>query len=136
MEVKMMKRIDVAIGIVCRDDKVLICRRRQGDRFAGHWEFPGGKVEAGETIPQCLARELREELDIEVEPLATLPTIEHDYPDIHVRLHPLICSHTAGEIKLLGCEEAIWVNSDALRNYQFPSANAGLIDTIVQRLMQ
>ena len=91
-----MERVDVAIAIVCRQKSVLICRRRREDRLGGYWEFPGGKVEAGETIQQGLARELREELDIEVEPLTALATIDHDYPDIQIRLHPFICSHKAG----------------------------------------
>jgi mutator protein MutT len=129
-----MKRIDVAIAIVCRGDRVLICRRRQEDRFGGYWEFPGGKVEAGETIQDGLARELREELDIEAEPLTTLPTIDHDYPDIHVRLHPFLCSHKSGEPKLLACAEALWVEASDIRNYTFPPANGELLDHVLRCL--
>ncbi|HMB94755.1 MAG TPA: 8-oxo-dGTP diphosphatase MutT [Tepidisphaeraceae bacterium] len=129
-----MERVDVAIAIVCRQKSVLICRRRREDRLGGYWEFPGGKVEAGETIQQGLARELREELDIEVEPLTALATIDHDYPDIQIRLHPFLCSHKAGEPRLLACTDAIWINASDLRQYQFPPANSGLIDDIVKCL--
>jgi mutator protein MutT len=130
-----MKRVDAAIAIVCRAGKVLICRRRQEDRFGGYWEFPGGKIEAGETILQGLARELREELDIEAEPITTLPSIEHDYPDIQIRLHPFLCSHKSGEPKPLECAEAIWIDAANLREYQFPPANEDLIEKIEQCLI-
>src|SRR4051794_22767890 len=110
-----MKRIDVAIAVVCHQQKVLICRRRAKDRLGGYWEFPGGKAEADETAVDCLKRELREELDIAVEPIATLPTIEHDYPDIQVRLHPFLCAHTSGEPKPLACDEVRWIDAIELR---------------------
>jgi mutator protein MutT len=131
-----MNRVDVAIAIVCRSGQVLICRRREEDRFGGFWEFPGGKIEAGETILQGLARELREELDIEAEPIATLASIEHDYPDIQVRLHPILCSHKSGEPRPLGCAQTIWIDAEALREYRFPPANADLIETVAKCLIE
>jgi 8-oxo-dGTP pyrophosphatase MutT (NUDIX family) len=72
-----MKRIDAAIAIVCRDQKILVCQRKDGDTLGGYWEFPGGKQEDGETLEQCLARELREELAIAARPIARLGTVEH-----------------------------------------------------------
>jgi 8-oxo-dGTP diphosphatase len=129
-----MKRVDVAIAIVCRQRKVLICRRRRQDHLGGFWEFPGGKLEAGETIQQCLARELREELDIAIEPITQLPMIEHDYPDVLVRLHPYICTHRAGEPKPIGCDELIWIDPNGLREYEFPPANKQLIEQLIERL--
>src|SRR6476469_3906122 len=90
-------RTDVAIGIVTRAGKVLICQRPDGKSFAGYWEFPGGKREPGETIDQCLRRELREELAIEVTPTHALSPVDHDYPAGSIRLHPWVCTHDAGE---------------------------------------
>jgi len=130
-----MRRIDVAIAVVCRLGQVLICRRKADDRFGGFWEFPGGKVEDGETPGQCLAREVREELDIEVELIRALPIIEHDYPDIRVRLYPFLCIHEAGQPKPIGCQQAIWVDPPDLRNYQFPPANRQLIEDVVAYLL-
>jgi A/G-specific adenine glycosylase len=129
-----MKRLDVAIAIVCRGQDILICRRRAKDRLGGYWEFPGGKVEPEESLAQCLARELKEELDIQAEPIAALPTIDHDYPDIQVRLHPFLCRHTNGEPVPLGCEQALWINPSALRDYRFPPANARLIEQVIESL--
>jgi mutator protein MutT len=128
------KRVDVALAIVSRDGQVLICLRRAKDRLGGFWEFPGGKAEDGESISRCLARELREELDIAAEPLFSLPVIEHDYPDIHVRLHPFICAYKSGDAKPLGCDELRWVRPDELIDYQFPPANKELLDQVRRAL--
>src|SRR5688500_11500245 len=86
-------RIDAAIALVTAGDKLLICQRKNGDTLGGYWEFPGGKCENGETLKQCLARELREELAIVARPIARLTPIEHDYPHALLRLHPFVCQH-------------------------------------------
>jgi 8-oxo-dGTP diphosphatase/A/G-specific adenine glycosylase len=129
-----MKRVEVAIGIVYRAGKILICRRRRQDRLGGFWEFPGGKVEGGEGIAACLARELREELDVAVEAVVNLPTIEHDYPDIRVRLHPFLCAYKSGEPKALGCEEVRWIDPGELGDFQFPPANGELLKQVMSYL--
>src|SRR5438094_3223674 len=118
-----MKRIDAAIAIVCRDGKVLICQRKPSDTFGGCWEFPGGKSEPGDTLEQCLHRELREELAIAVRPLHRLTTIEHDYPHVRVRLHPFVCAYESGEVEHLECQASRWIEPLALRDYRFPPAN-------------
>jgi mutator protein MutT len=129
-----MKRIDVAIGIVCHQNNVLICLRRESDRLGGYWEFPGGKADANEAIEACLKRELLEEVDISIEVVAALPTIEHDYPDIQVRLHPFLCAHIAGDPKALACDEVRWVQPAELRDYHFPPANKDLIESLIEKL--
>jgi mutator protein MutT len=129
-----MQVIDVAIAIVCCEDRVLICRRRQGGHLGGFWEFPGGKVEPGETPKSCAVREIREEVDLEIDVLSEMPVIEHDYPDRKVRLHPFLCSYKSGHAKPLGCDEALWVTSSNLPNYQFPEANAELIQELMRTL--
>jgi mutator protein MutT len=127
-----MKQFDVAIAIVCNDvPQVIICRRKPNGHLGGFWEFPGGKVEPGETPVQSLVRELREELDIEVNPIIALATIEHEYPDRSVRLFPFICTQKSGDPKPLGCEQVVWVRPVALRNYLFPPANAQLIEELI-----
>jgi mutator protein MutT len=126
------KRVEVAIGIVARGGRVLVCRRREdgADAFAGLWEFPGGKCEPEETPETCVRRELREELGIEVTPTAKLAVIEHQYPTVHVRLHPFVCRLDAGEPSAMSAAEARWVGCDELSGYRFPEANAGLLKAL------
>jgi mutator protein MutT len=129
-----MKRVDAAIAIVTRGSHVLICQRKPDDTFGGLWEFPGGKQEDGETLEQCLARELREELNIAARPTVRLPPVEHDYPHVQIRLHPFICTHVSGEPELIECQQAKWIDPAALRDYEFPPANGPLIDRVVKHL--
>jgi len=127
-------RTDVVIGVVSHAGKVLICQRPDGKSFAGYWEFPGGKREPGETIDQCLRRELREELAIEVTPTHALSPIDHDYPAGPIRLHPWICNHEAGEPQPLAARRVLWVEPRDLTRYQFPPANDALIAEAVAYL--
>jgi mutator protein MutT len=128
------ERIDAPIAIVVRDQLVLITQRKADDTLGGYWEFPGGKCELGETLEQCLARELREEIDIIADPTHRLETIEHDYPTALVRLHPFVCLHVEGEPKLIECQDARWIEPTALRDYQFPPANERLIEAVIKLL--
>lgn len=131
-----MQRIDVAIGILIRDGHVLICQRRSRDAFADLWEFPGGKCEPSETPEACLTRELREELTIEAVPGSAFPTIEHDYENLRVRLHPFLCEGFVGDPQPAASGQLKWVEPKALREFPFPAANAGLIEQIIPRLAQ
>ena len=126
---------DVVIGIVIRAGKVLICQRPEGKSFAGYWEFPGGKREPGETVEQCLRRELREELNIDVAPLHALSPIDHDYPRGPIRLHPFVCAHHGSEPLPLASQRILWVEPAALTEYQFPPANDALIAEVMAYLL-
>jgi mutator protein MutT len=125
--------VDVVIGIVVRDGNILICQRRQNDTLAGYWEFPGGKLEPGESHEQCLERELAEELAIRVGPLRELEIIEFEYPKTQVRLHPYLCEHVAGEPQALASQRTAWVSPADLQNYKFPPANDGLIADLARQ---
>jgi mutator protein MutT len=129
-----MKRIDVAIAVVVFEGKILICQRKSGDTFGGYWEFPGGKCEPGERVEDCLARELREELDIEIEPTEKFPVIAHNYPTADLTLHPFLCRHVSGQPRMIECQKIEWVLPDKLADYRFPPANHALLNQIVQRL--
>ena len=120
----------VAIGIVIQSNRVLICRRKKNDSFGGYWELPGGKCEKGETPENCVRRELREELDIEVTPVTPLDVIEHRYSATTVQLNPFLCRLDAGDAKPLCASELQWVSPAALREYRFPPANAPLIQML------
>jgi mutator protein MutT len=119
--------IDVAIGLVWKDGRVLIARRPAGAHLGDLWEFPGGKVEAGESPEAGLLRELREELGIEAEVAAKRAVIEFTYPGRPVRLHPFDCRWLSGEPQPTGCEDPRWVAPSELPEYEFPPANAALV---------
>ena len=128
------KRIDVAIAIITRGGKVLICQRPDRGTFAGYWEFPGGKREPDETVTDCLRREVLEELAIQITPVRALRTVDHDYARGRIRLHPFVCAHSAGELQLLACQDAAWVAPKDLTQYQFPPANDDLIQEAIAYL--
>ena len=125
------KQIEVGLGIVIRDGQILICRRRSSDSFGGYWEFPGGKIEVGETAADCVRRELREELEIDVTPTLALDVVEHDYPKARVRLYPFICRHDTGEPRAISAAEFVWVAPADLAGYRFPEANRGLVASLM-----
>ncbi len=129
-----MRRIDVAIGLLLRNGRVLICQRSASDAFGGLWEFPGGKCRPGETPQICLTRELLEELQVQVQPGEALPSIEHDYPDLSVRLFPFLCEAIEGQPQALASQQLRWVSPAALRDHSFPAANAELIERVIRRL--
>lgn len=127
-----MQRINAAIAVVERNGKVLICQRCDDDHLGGYWEFPGGKCEDGETLEECVRRELLEEVNIDACPLRRLASIDHDYPHALVRLHPFLCRHIAREPELLECQQAKWINPQELRQYRFPPANDRLIEEVIE----
>jgi mutator protein MutT len=129
-----MKRIDVAIGVVKRDGRILICQRKSEDTFGDLWEFPGGKREPGESLEACLAREMMEELAIEVKIVRKLTALEHQYPRSRIMLHPFLCEHGAGEPQLIECQQIKWVKAEELPKHQFPPANESLLMEIIREV--
>lgn len=133
----MQKTIDVAIGIVVefhgRSPCVLIARRPEQSVLAGYWEFPGGKLEPGETAAQCLVREFQEELGVTIRPGDALRVIEHEYDHGCVRLHPYYCVRRAGTVQDLQVAEHRWVPLSQLDGYLFPSANEALINWLAKQ---
>jgi mutator protein MutT len=129
-----MKQVQVAIGIIHQAGWVLICQRRQDATFANLWEFPGGKVEAGESPQDCVVREVTEELGFSVKPTAAFPVIEHRYPDLAVKIYPYLCMPVAGHPRPLACQRMQWVAAERLVEFPFPAANTRLIPQIVLRL--
>ena len=129
-----MMRVDAAIGVVRRDGRVLICQRKSDDTLGDFWEFPGGKCEAGETLEECLARELMEEVAIKVRVVRKLTPIEHEYPHGSVRLHPFLCQHVEGEPTAIECQRTKWVEAEELPGYEFPPANETLLEEVVRAM--
>jgi mutator protein MutT len=122
--------IDVAAGLVFRGGKLLIAQRYPQSHCGGLWEFPGGKREKGETFEQCLRRELVEELGIEVEVGELLESIRHDYPDKSVFLKFFICQWLKNEPRPIHCNAVAWVNREELALYEFPAADARLLEKL------
>jgi mutator protein MutT len=123
------KRIGVA---VIRDDKglILIDRRPEKGLLGGLWEFPGGKIEPNETVTECIQREIKEEIDIEIEVNDHLITIDHAYTHFRVNLQVYNCRYLSGEPKAIECEEIRWVTLAEIANYPFPKANLQIIDAL------
>lgn len=126
--------IEVAIAVVKKDRKILICQRKKDDSFGGLWEFPGGKCEPGESLDQCLARELKEEIGITVRILEKLTPIQHDYGKTRVRLNPFLCDHVAGQPVPIECQRVQWVDPASLADYHFPPANGTLLSEVAAKM--
>jgi A/G-specific adenine glycosylase len=125
------KMIGVAV-IWNEQGQVLIDRRRPEGLLGGLWEFPGGKVEPGETIEACIRREIREELGIEIEVGDRLVTIDHTYTHLRVTLNTYHCRYLSGEPQPLECDEVRWVEVSELEQFPFPKANLQIIAALYQ----
>jgi mutator protein MutT len=127
-----MKTVEVSAGLVFRDGKLLITQRHADAHLGGLWEFPGGKRGCNESFESCLARELREELGIEVVVRELVETVEHDYHEKRVRLKFFRCEWLANEPRALGCPAFAWITRDELADYDFPAADASLLERLGQ----
>lgn len=125
-----MKIIDVAAGLVFRGGRLLITQRPAGGHLGGLWEFPGGKLEAGESFEAALHRELDEELAIKVQIIRLMESVEHAYPEKTVRLKFYQCVWRQNEPQPLGCPAFAWVTRQELTQYTFPAADARLIERL------
>ena len=126
----------VAVALVDADGRVLIARRPEGKTLAGLWEFPGGKVEAGERPEAALIRELREELAIDVEQscLAPLTFASHAYKDFHLLMPLYVCRRWKGIVTSTEGQELQWVKPLRLRDYPMPPADLPLIPHLIDLL--
>jgi mutator protein MutT len=125
-----MKVVEVAAGLICCEGRYLIARRKPGVHLAGLWEFPGGKRETGESLEDCLRRELFEELSIRVDVPIPFQIIRHDYPEKTVELHFFRCTIEAGQPTTVDCAELRWVYPYELDEYQFPQADRPIIEAL------
>ncbi len=125
------KIIEVAMAVIQHDGQLLICQRHSDAPLGGLWEFPGGKIEAGESPQACLLREVKEELDLTITIIRALPLIDHEYDHARIRLHPFLCKWIEGQPKPLASAQFKWISPDQLTMYQFPPANQPLIAQLI-----
>lgn len=122
--------VEVVAAIIRKDGKMLITQRPDDVHLARLWEFPGGKVETGESLGSALRREIREELGLDIAVGDEFYSVEHEYPGKTVRLHFFNCVIEEGKPEALGVADLRWVLPAELVHYEFPPADAKLIETL------
>ena len=128
-----MKTIKVVAAVIRNDNKIFATQRGYGE-FKDGWEFPGGKVEAGETPEEALIREIREELDTEISVDEFIETIEYDYPTFHLSMDCFWCSIKEGNLTLREHEAAKWLDAQTIDSVEWLPADVGLVDKIRERI--
>ncbi len=130
-----MSVVHVAVGVILdADNNILITRRRDDAHQGGLWEFPGGKVETGESLHVALARELREELGIDIGPIHPLTEVRHDYGDKSVWLDVHVVASFDGEARGLEGQPLVWASAERLQDYRFPAANVPIVSAVREYL--
>ena len=124
-----MKKIEVVAAIIVNEKKVFATQRGYGE-FKDGWEFPGGKIELGESSEEALVREIREELDVDIKVGRLLETVEYNYPRFHLTMHCFICELLSEEIILKEHEDAKWLAEEELDSVDWLPADVSLIDKI------
>ena len=128
-----MKTIRVVAAVIHDKNQIFATARGYGE-FKGGWEFPGGKIEEGETSEQALAREIKEELEINIQVGELIETIEYDYPKFHLNMDCFWCTIESGHIKVKEAEEARWLTYETIDDVDWLPADRGLVDKIKERL--
>ena len=128
-----MKRIEVVAAVIRREGKIFATQRGYGD-FKDWWEFPGGKMEPGETPEAALEREIREELSADISVGALLRTVEWDYPAFHLTLHCYLCTLSSESLHLNEHEAARWLDAGSLDSVRWLPADEDLIPLIRKEL--
>lgn len=129
-----METIRVVAAVIRNGDKIFATARGYGE-FKGQWEFPGGKIESGETPQQALKREIKEELDTDIDVKDFIRTIEYDYSAFHLSMDCFWCDIISGDLDLKEAEEARWLTRDELYSVQWLPADITLIDQIEKQMM-
>lgn len=130
-----MKTVRVVAAIIIENGKVFATQRGYGE-FKDGWEFPGVKIEPGETPEEAIVREIKEELDTEVEVIELLDTVEYDYPNFHLSMGCFICKIKSGDLVLKEHEAAKWLTKDTLGSLEWLPADMGLVGEIEKYLKE
>ena len=128
-----MKTIKVVAAVIKRNNKIFVTQRGYGE-FKDGWEFPGGKVEKGETKEEALIREIKEELDTVIKVDSYLDTIEYDYPDFHLSMDCFICSIVEGNLVLKEHEDSKWIKKEEIDTLNWLPADLIILDKVKERM--
>lgn len=128
-----MKTIEVVAAIIKRDNKIFATQRGSGE-FQGGWEFPGGKIEPGETPQKALIREIIEELDTTIQVNELVDIVEYDYPKFHLSMHCFLCELVSGDLTLKEHQDAKWLDKNELDSIAWLPADLGLIEKLRETL--
>ena len=124
-----MKRIEVVAAVISRDGKYFATQRGYGE-FKDYWEFPGGKMEPGESREQALRREIMEELETEIRVEDFLMTVDYDYPAFHLTMHCFLCTVVSGRLELKEHESAMWLVPKDLRTVNWLPADEAVVEKL------
>lgn len=121
-----MKQIRVVAAVITENGKIFATARGYGE-YKGWWEFPGGKIEPGETPEEALAREIREELDTRIDVGQRITTVEYDYPEFHLSMDCFLCTIAEGSLTLLEAEDAAWLTKETLYSVKWLPADLQVV---------
>lgn len=127
------KIVEVVAAIIRHEDTIFVTQRGYGE-FKGFWEFPGGKVEEGETLEHALIREIKEELDTNIEVGELITTVEYDYPQFHLILHCFYCKILSGDLVLKEHNSARWLTKEELHSVEWLPADEGVIKILREKV--
>ncbi len=125
-----MKTIEVVAGVIHNQDNEILITKRKHKLFNGLWEFPGGKIESGETHQETLIREIKEELKVDIEVDDFLTTVEYDYPEFHLIMHVYNAKLIKGNIELSVHSEIKWVDKNHLDNLEWVPADIDIVNLL------
>lgn len=128
-----MKTVRVVAAVILSNGKVFATQRGYGE-FKGKWEFPGGKIEDGESPQEALEREIKEELDTKIEVGEFIDTIEYDYPTFHLSMDCFACKIIKGDLTLKEAEDSRWLTKDNIESVEWLPADASIIEKIASIL--
>ncbi len=131
-----VRSIDVASALIQRDGKYLIAQRLAGSYLGPLWEFPGGRREDDESLEECVVREVKQKLNIQVKVEKEWRRIELEYPNRAVRLCFFLCSIESGKPRALGCQHFRWIPPIEFANYEFPPADQDIVDELARKAMR